>query len=32
MELGGQAPIEGPEVDRLNALDGIKVGIRSASR
>jgi catechol 2,3-dioxygenase-like lactoylglutathione lyase family enzyme len=27
MELEGQAPIEGPEVDRLNALDGIKVDI-----
>jgi len=27
MELEGQAPIEGPEVDRINALDGIKVDI-----
>ena len=27
MELEGTAPIEGPEVDRLNALDGIRVTI-----
>lgn len=27
MELEGQAPIEGAEVDRLNALEGIKVDI-----
>ena len=27
MELEGEAPIEGPAVDRLNALDGIKVDI-----
>jgi catechol 2,3-dioxygenase-like lactoylglutathione lyase family enzyme len=27
MELEGQAPIEGAEVDRLNAIDGIKVDI-----
>ena len=27
MELQGEAPIEGPSVDRLNALDGIKVDI-----
>ena len=27
MELEGQAPIEGPEVDRLNALEGIRVDI-----
>lgn len=27
MELEGQAPIEGPEVDRVNALDGIRVDI-----
>jgi catechol 2,3-dioxygenase-like lactoylglutathione lyase family enzyme len=27
MELEGEAPIEGPEVDRLNALDGIRVDI-----
>ena len=27
MELEGRAPIEGPEVDRLNALDGIQVEI-----
>jgi catechol 2,3-dioxygenase-like lactoylglutathione lyase family enzyme len=27
LELEGEAPIEGPEVDRLNALDGIRVDI-----
>jgi catechol 2,3-dioxygenase-like lactoylglutathione lyase family enzyme len=27
MELEGRAPIEGPAVDRLNALDGIRVDI-----
>ena len=27
MELEGQAPIEGPSVDRLNALDGVRVDI-----
>ena len=27
MELQGEAPIEGPAVDRLNALDGIRVDI-----
>ena len=27
MELEGEAPIEGPLVDRLNALDGIRVDI-----
>jgi catechol 2,3-dioxygenase-like lactoylglutathione lyase family enzyme len=27
MELEGEAPIEGPEVDRLNGLDGIRVDI-----
>ena len=27
MEVEGQAPIEGPEVDRVNALEGIKVDI-----
>jgi catechol 2,3-dioxygenase-like lactoylglutathione lyase family enzyme len=27
MELEGEAPIEGPSVDRLNALDGIRVDI-----
>jgi catechol 2,3-dioxygenase-like lactoylglutathione lyase family enzyme len=27
MEVEGQAPIEGPEVDRLNALDGVRVDI-----
>ena len=27
MELEGEAPIEGPAVDRLNALDGIRVDI-----
>jgi len=27
MELEGQAPIEGPAVDRLNALDGVRVDI-----
>lgn len=27
MELEGQAPIEGREVDRVNALDGVKVDI-----
>ena len=27
MELQGEAPIEGPSVDRLNALDGIRVDI-----
>jgi len=27
LEVEGQAPIEGPEVDRVNALDGIKVDI-----
>ncbi len=27
MELEGEAPIEGPEVDRLNALEGIRVDI-----
>jgi catechol 2,3-dioxygenase-like lactoylglutathione lyase family enzyme len=27
MELEGQAPIEGPEVDRVNALDGVRVDI-----
>ncbi len=25
MELEGEAPIEGPSVDRLNALDGVRV-------
>jgi catechol 2,3-dioxygenase-like lactoylglutathione lyase family enzyme len=27
MELEGRAPIEGPSVDRLNALDGVRVDI-----
>jgi catechol 2,3-dioxygenase-like lactoylglutathione lyase family enzyme len=27
MELEGEAPIEGPEVDRLNALTGVRVDI-----
>jgi catechol 2,3-dioxygenase-like lactoylglutathione lyase family enzyme len=27
MELEGEAPIEGPSVDRLNGLDGIRVDI-----
>ena len=27
MELEGEAPIEGPEVDRVNGLDGIRVDI-----
>ena len=27
MELEGEAPIEGPSVDRLNALDGVRVDI-----
>ena len=27
MELEGEAPIEGPAVDRINALDGIRVDI-----
>jgi catechol 2,3-dioxygenase-like lactoylglutathione lyase family enzyme len=27
MELEGQAPLEGPSVDRLNALDGVRVDI-----
>jgi catechol 2,3-dioxygenase-like lactoylglutathione lyase family enzyme len=27
MELEGQAPIEGPSVDRVNALDGVRVDI-----
>ena len=27
MELEGEAPIEGPEVDRLNGLDGVRVDI-----
>jgi catechol 2,3-dioxygenase-like lactoylglutathione lyase family enzyme len=27
MELEGRAPIEGPAVDRLNALDGIRIDI-----
>jgi catechol 2,3-dioxygenase-like lactoylglutathione lyase family enzyme len=27
MELEGEAPIEGPAVDRLNAIDGIRVDI-----
>ena len=27
MEVEGQAPIEGPEVDRVNALEGIRVDI-----
>ena len=27
MELEGQAPIEGPEVDRVNSLEGIRVDI-----
>jgi catechol 2,3-dioxygenase-like lactoylglutathione lyase family enzyme len=27
MELEGQAPIAGPEVDRLNALEGVRVDI-----
>ena len=27
MELEGKAPIEGPSVDRVNALDGIRVDI-----
>ena len=27
MELEGEAPIEGPLVDRLNALDGVRVDI-----
>lgn len=27
MELEGKAPIEGPEVDRVNALDGVRVDI-----
>src|SRR4029453_17689726 len=27
LELEGQAPIEGPSVDRLNALDGVRVDI-----
>ncbi len=27
MEIEGEAPIEGPEVDRLNGLDGVRVDI-----
>jgi catechol 2,3-dioxygenase-like lactoylglutathione lyase family enzyme len=27
MELEGKAPIEGPEVDRVNGLDGVRVDI-----
>src|SRR3712207_5106125 len=27
MELEGEAPIEGPAVDRLNAIDGVRVDI-----
>ena len=27
MELEGEAPIEGPSVDRVNALDGVRVDI-----
>ena len=27
MELEGEAPIEGPGVDRLNGLDGVRVDI-----
>src|SRR3954454_24623676 len=27
MELEGEAPIEGPWVDRINALDGVRVDI-----
>ena len=27
MELEGEAPIEGPAVDRINALDGVRVDI-----
>ena len=27
MELEGEAPIEGPAVDRLNSLDGVRVDI-----
>ena len=27
MELEGQAPIEGPSVDRVNGLDGVRVDI-----
>jgi catechol 2,3-dioxygenase-like lactoylglutathione lyase family enzyme len=27
MELEGKAPIEGPAVDRVNALDGVRVDI-----
>src|SRR4029453_8286297 len=27
MELEGRAPIEGPSVDRLNALEGVRVDI-----
>lgn len=27
MELEGEAPIEGPSVDRVNALDGVRVNI-----
>src|SRR6185312_12679686 len=27
MELEGKAPIEGPSVDRLNGLDGVRVDI-----
>jgi len=27
MELEGEAPIEGPSVDRLNGLDGVRVNI-----
>src|SRR6476619_4540642 len=27
MELEGEAPIEGPWVDRVNALDGVRVNI-----
>ena len=27
MELEGEAPIEGPEVDRVNGLDGVRVDI-----
>jgi catechol 2,3-dioxygenase-like lactoylglutathione lyase family enzyme len=27
MELEGEAPIEGPSVDRLNGLDGIRINI-----
>ncbi|GAA3516439.1 VOC family protein [Actinocatenispora rupis] len=27
MELEGEAPVEGPEVDRINALDGVRITI-----